>query len=147
MLNEPCIRNCPFRHAHFDAVANNSEQLFGVEFEDLTCYPLMKENRRLFFRIPFVRPDDLQHYKEFADVYKLVTRDASNEKIRFLIDTYVSERFEGNIVDIFDIESTQYLSTFRIENKKLNELDFFAKIRNCPGDCENCNRCEEYFLP
>ena len=145
MLNEPCIKNCPFRNTHFETVSYNSEQIFSGEFEDYTCYPMIKENRRIFFRIPFIRPEDLKHYNGLINHYKLVTRDASNDKIRFMLDSYISENYNLNIVELFDIETTQYLSKLNISNKKLNELDFFNKIKNCPWDCENCKLCDIFL--
>lgn len=145
MLNEPCIRNCPFRQAHFNAVANNNEQIFWIEFEDLTCYPMIKNNNKLFFRIPFIRPEDIKYYKDIVHIYKLVTRDASNEKIEFLLDIYSKEFFDWNIIEIFDLEKNQYLSTLNISNSKLSKLKFFDKIKNCIWDCENCKICNIFL--
>ena len=145
MMNEPCLKNCPYRSTHFEAVANNNEQIFWVEFEDLTCYPMIKDNNRLFFRIPFVRPDDLEYYKDIVDIYKIVTRDASNNKIKFLLDIYNKKFYSWNLVDIFDIESSQYLAKLNIDNDKLNSLDFFNKIKYCPWDCETCSLCDIFL--
>lgn len=145
MLNEPCIKNCPFRNTHFETVAYNSEKIFSWEFEDYTCYPMIKENKRLFFRIPFVRPEDLKYYKEFVNHFKLVTRDASNEKIKFLIDIYNKETYSWNLIDIFDIEKDQYLSKLNINNEKLNKYNFFDKISKCPWDCDICNLCDIFL--
>jgi hypothetical protein len=54
---------------------------------------MIKENKRLFFRIPFIRPEDLKYFKGSVDVYKLVTRDASNSKIQFLLDIYDKQSY------------------------------------------------------
>lgn len=145
MLNEPCLRNCPFRNTHFESVWYNSEQVFNWEFEDYTCYPMIRENNRLFFRIPFVRPEDLIHYKDYISHFKLVTRDATNDKIRFLLDIYSAEKYDGNIINIFDIEPNQFLAKLRIDNSKLTSLDFFNKIKNCPGSCDTCNMCDIFL--
>ena len=145
MLNEPCLRNCPYRGAHFEAVANNNEQIYWIEFEDLTCYPMIKHNKRLFFRIPFIRPEDLIYYEDFIDIYKLVTRDASNEKIKFLLEIYNKWYYNWNLVEIFDLEKTQYLAKLHIDNNKLNKNNFFKKIVNCPWDCEKCNLCDIFL--
>ncbi|MFK7779957.1 MAG: U32 family peptidase [Candidatus Gracilibacteria bacterium] len=145
MLNEPCFRNCPFRSAHFEAVGNNNEQIFGQEFEDFTCYPMIKENNRLFFRIPFVRPEDLKYYNGLIDHYKLVSRDASNEKIEFMLNKYSNGYHNGNLLELFDLEPQQYLSSLYIDNNKLSNLNFFERIQKCPGNCDICTKCDVYF--
>lgn len=145
MLNEPCLKNCPYRNAHFEAVAFNKESIFGKEFEDFTCYPMIHENKRMFFRIPFIRPEDLVHFDWLIEHYKLVTRDASNKKIRFLLDAYIAWEHHWNVIDLFDIESTQYLSTLFIDNQKLTKNNFFEKIQKCPWDCDRCKACDIYI--
>lgn len=145
MLNEPCLKNCPFRSTHFEMVAFNSEKIFWMEFEDFTCYPMIKNNKKMIFRIPFIRPEDLIHFDWIVKHYKLVNRDASNKKIRFMLDSYISWKYEWNIMDLFDLEKTQYISQLNIDNKKLNDLDFFNKIKNCIWDCDSCNICDIFL--
>jgi len=145
MLNEPCIRNCPFRQLHFDLVAHNIEQIFWKEFEEIACYEMFRKNRRLIFRIPFIRPEDLKYYINLVDIFKLVTRDAPTWKIKLMLDAYSKMEYHGNLIDLFDLEPTQWLAQQYIDNDKLTKLDFFERIKNCPGDCDNCKACDIYF--
>ncbi len=145
MLNENCFRNCPFRHEHFQAVAWWYETLHWVDFEELTCYPMLRKNNRRLFRIPFVRPEDLQYYKGYINHFKLVTRDSPTEQIKFLLEIYTKQNYDWNLINIFDREVITHWWDLYVDNKKLDRLNFFEKIQHCPWDCYSCNICEVFF--
>lgn len=145
MLNENCFRNCPFRNEHFQAVAWWYETLHWVDFEELTCYPMLRKNKRMFFRIPFIRPEDLKHYNWYINHFKLVTRDSSTEQIKFLLDIYKNENYDWNLINIFDWEVISHWWNLYVDNKKLDRLNFFEKIQHCPCNCDICNVCEIFF--
>lgn len=146
MLNEPCIKNCPYRSTHFNMAAENNDVVFWLEFEELTCFPMYRSERNYIFRIPFIRPEDLVYYEDFVDVYKLVTRDISTDNIKYLLDIYSDKKLDWNLMDIFCWQwDYHYLTHQYIDNNKLNKLNFFEIIKKCPWDCSFCNICDIFF--
>ncbi|MDR1987588.1 MAG: hypothetical protein LBQ24_02215 [Candidatus Peribacteria bacterium] len=55
---------------------------------------MVDKNKKLIFRTPFVRPEDIKHYKDLIDIYKLDTRSESSERIAFMLDAYIEEEYD-----------------------------------------------------
>jgi hypothetical protein len=153
MLNEWCIRNCPYRNTHFNIIAHWVEDNIQNEkvgkynlIERFSCKKMLEKNRKLVFRIPFVRPEDLHHYENDFKHFKLVTRWLETSKIKLFLDAYIAWYYDGNLFDFIDMSIIDYhLYVPFIDNKKLTENGFFERISKCPWDCDNCNLCEIYF--
>lgn len=150
LLNEGCFSNCPYRHTHFNIAAhrvdyNTDERISNWKYnliEDYSCVPMVHKNKKLIFRAPFIRPEDLVHYDWLIDVYKLDTRPESTQRIAFMLDAYIAGKYEWDLKDIIDFP---YQNVPHIDNKKLTELGFFEKLAKCPKDCYSCNVCEQFF--
>jgi len=150
LLNEWCFSNCPYRHTHFNIAAhrvdyNTSDRISNWKFnliEDFSCVPMVNENKKLIFRAPFIRPEDLVHYKGLVDIYKLDTRPESTDRISKMLDAYIAEYYDGDLKDIIDFP---YQNVPYIDNKKLTKLNFFEKLSRCPKDCYSCNVCDQFF--
>ncbi len=153
MLNEWCIKNCPFRNTHFNIIANNIEdnlrnQKIGKYnlIERFSCTPLLAENKKIIFRMPIIRPEDLNHFAWFINYYKLVTRWLSTKKIETFLKAYIAWFYHWNLFDILDMSIIDYhLYVPYIDNDKLTKLLYFENIQKCPWDCDNCSNCEKYF--
>lgn len=153
MLNEWCIRNCPYRNIHFNIIAHWVEDNIKNEkvgkynlIERFSCKKMLEKNRKLVFRIPFVRPEDLHHYENDFKHFKLVTRWLETSKIKLFLDAYIAWYYDGNLFDFIDMSIIDYhLYVPFIDNKKLTENGFFERISKCPWDCDKCNLCEIYF--
>lgn len=153
MLNEWCIKNCPFRNTHFNIIAHQTEDNLRNEkigrynlIERFSCTPLLSENKKLIFRIPFVRPEDLHHYEWLCDYFKLVTRWLPTEKIELFLKAYADWFYHWNLFDIIDMSIIDYqLIIDYVDNDRLTELDFFQDIQKCPGDCDICFNCDKYL--
>lgn len=150
LLNEWCFSNCPYRYTHFNIAAhrvdyNTDERIHNWKYnliENYSCVPMVNKNKKLIFRAPFVRPEDLGHYDWIVDVYKLDTRPESTERIRMMLSAYLNGYYHGDLKDIIDFP---YQNIPRIDNDKLTRLDFFEKLVKCPRDCYGCNVCEQFF--
>lgn len=150
LLNEWCFSNCPYRHTHFNIAAhrvdyNTEERLSrGIYnlIEDFSCVPFVNKNKKLIFRAPFIRPEDLVHYDWIVDVYKLDTRPESTDRIRQMLKAYIAWYYHWDLKDIVDFP---YQNVPYIDNDKLTELWFFDKLSKCPKDCDSCNVCEQFF--
>lgn len=153
LLNEWCIRNCPFRQTHFNIISHqledneiNKQSWRYNLIERFSCYPLLVENKKMIFRVPFIRPEDLHYYDWICDIFKLTTRDNPIEEIELMLSSYIKWYYHWNLFDIIpsciwnreDIVKS-------INNDKLTELDFFNDIKKCPWDCDSCNNCDKYF--
>ncbi len=153
MLNEWCIKNCPFRNTHFNIIANNIEDNIENKkkwkynlVERFSCTPMLAENKRLIFRMPIVRPEDLNYYKNSCDYFKLVTRWLETKKIETFLKAYIDWFYHWNLLDIIDMSIIDYqLFVPYINNDKLTKLNFFKDMQNCPSDCDSCFNCDKYL--
>jgi hypothetical protein len=51
---------------------------------------MVNKNKKLIFRTPFVRPEDLRYYNNLINVYKLDTRSESSDRISLMLDAYIA---------------------------------------------------------
>jgi hypothetical protein len=62
--------------------------------ENFSCVPMVNKNKKLIFRVPFVRPEDLKYYDNLIDIYKLDTRSLSSDRIALMLNAYIEEKYE-----------------------------------------------------
>ncbi|RLG13845.1 MAG: hypothetical protein DRN71_04080 [Candidatus Nanohalarchaeota archaeon] len=138
LVNEGCLSNCPFRKMHFNSLAHN---LPDKPFLERSCITVISKDPKKIFRIPFIRPEDIKHYKSFTDYFKLATRTFPTSQIETTLKAYINEEQNGDLLDILDMTSMKCYFTF-INNKVLDKLNFFENMQKCTHDCENCGYCE-----
>ncbi|MDD2566157.1 MAG: hypothetical protein PHZ26_02525 [Candidatus Gracilibacteria bacterium] len=143
LINESCISNCPFDRQHANMLAHLVEPESN-EWIKSTCGQIYNKNRRKFFRVPFIRPEDLKNY-DFIDYLKLNTRDNNTDYIDKLLSIYIKQDFEGNLLDLLEFDFSEVTSIKYIDNKKLGKLGFFEDMLKCPKDCDTCTKCDKYF--
>jgi len=153
MLNEWCIKNCPFRDMHFDISVNWWE--FSEDWKNFNkdwlmpnfhCVSFFKENRRYIFRSCFIRPEDVSNYEDKVDYFKIVSRDYDSIKIENILKAYINQKYSWNLFDIVDFPvSPDWKSVKFIDNDLLTKKNFFQKIQHCPHDCDTCFACDQYF--
>jgi len=137
LVNEGCLRNCPFRKIHFNMISHFCDT---NEFDKRSCITLIKKHPEKIFSIPFVRPEDIKYYKGLVDYFKLATRTMAAGKAALILDAYINEKFDG---DLLFLLSTKTLFDYftDINNQILSENNFFEKLSNCRDKCESCNYC------
>lgn len=149
LLNEWCIQDCPFRQTHFNILShcsNEHELQFSNLIDGNSCTPYLRENRRYFFQIPFVRPEDLSEYRGIVDIFKLTTRSLGTRDIENQLEAYSRGKYDGNLLDLLDMgifDSDKYVPY--INNAKLSRLNFFENMQHCPHNCDQCTNCDQYF--
>ncbi len=149
LLNEWCIQDCPFRQTHFNILShcsNEHELQYSNLIEWSSCTPFLQENKRYFFQIPFVRPEDLNRYTEVVDIFKLTTRTLWTNDIEKQLVAYSNKEYRGNLLDLLDMgifDAEKYVPF--IDNMKLTKLDFFENMQACPHNCDQCTNCDKYF--
>jgi collagenase-like PrtC family protease len=95
LLNEGCLRNCPFRKMHFNLIAHTksklkTEMISGIFFEKW-CMKIYSQNPAKIFSVPFIPPDALKYYIQFVDYFKISCRDSSNSLIEFRLKAYINQ--------------------------------------------------------
>lgn len=153
MLNEWCIRNCPFRNIHCVVSSHGWEFDENWEWynEDWLipshhCVSFFRKNKKLIFRSCFIRPEDVWFYEDKVDYFKIVSRDFETEKIEKILNAYINRRYDWNLFDLIDFPvHPNGVSISYIDNNRLTERDFFNKIQKCQSNCDACNICEEFI--
>lgn len=138
LLNEGCLSNCPFRRMHFNAIAH---RIADRQFLNRSCITVIRKDPKKLFRIPFVRPEDVRHYKGLADYFKLATRTFTTQQIENTLKAYINEEYNGDLLDILDMTSMKCFFTF-VNNKVLDKMNFFENMQKCTLDCDKCGYCE-----
>ncbi|MFH1432628.1 MAG: U32 family peptidase [archaeon] len=138
LLNEGCLSNCPFRLMHFNSIAHRTPD---AQFLAHSCITVIRKDPKKVFRIPFIRPEDIKHYKPFTDYFKLATRTFTTPQIETTLKAYIDEQYNGDLLDLLDMTGMKCMFTF-INNKVLDRLDFFNTMQKCALDCESCTYCD-----
>jgi collagenase-like PrtC family protease len=143
MLNEGCLRNCPFRLTHFNKVAHSYSNNKEVRFEEDSCFKLIKNNPHYLFRLQLIRPEDLKRYKNIVDIFKIVSRENTTSQIEKVLKAYIEEKYDGNLMDL--ISNTKKGNFPFLENSKIDSDKFFEKMNKCNMICEECNYCKDIY--
>lgn len=144
MLNEGCLRNCPFRSLHYNFLSSNvlkPEKLIGDASLDRLCSEIYLRHPEKVFSIPFIPPDAVSLYAPIADYYKLSTRAFSTQKTELCLNAYIKQDFNGDLLDILDCPGLAHFNY--IDYSVLKKHNFFAKISKCSNDCGKCNYCNK----
>jgi len=146
LLNEGCLSNCPFRKIHFNQIAHlkgdsPDDTVKVINFATMACIAALEKSPEKCFRSPFIRPEDLSHYANIGDYFKLATRTMSSSLVEETIKAYADESFDGNLVRLLETQGLPRVIR-RIDNKRLDEFGFFRKITTCNEVCDKCNYCK-----
>ncbi|MDP8216451.1 MAG: tetratricopeptide repeat protein [Candidatus Kaelpia imicola] len=146
LLNEGCLRNCPFRKAHFNFIAHAQlnpkvEMIDGIFFEKW-CMKIFSKNPEKIFSIPFISPDALKYYTQVGDYFKISSRDSSTSLIEFRLKAYINQNFNGNLLLLLDCAGLLPYFSY-VDSKVLNENNFFKKMLKCTHNCNECNYCSK----
>jgi collagenase-like PrtC family protease len=106
IVNNGCLRECPFTTAHAAAGAHASQsghstKGFMLDFYRIYClYTRLREPVQ-FIRGDWIRPEDLSIYEDIGiDNIKLVSRGMSTAALRRIVAAYTCRRYDGNFLDL-----------------------------------------------
>lgn len=146
LVNEGCLPRCPFRQTHEALIASANAGLAVDSFalnRDLGCMRMLSRSPHRILSSPFIRPEDMRHYKKNADIFKICGRTLGKGFLTRTISAYAAEKYEGNLFDLLDA-SHWMAEKWELPNAGLPE-DFYARMTGCRQDCGNCPDCRELF--
>ncbi len=145
LVNEGCLRNCPFRPSHFNYISHADgppqNKMIGDRFFERWCVKLYHKNPALFLRSSFVPPDGLQFYSSLVDYFKLATRDSATSRIEFVLQSYIAQEFSGTLTDL--LVSSCMVPYYRyIDYQQMKRHHYFERMLTCDDRCEKCDFCK-----
>ena len=147
LANEGCIYQCPFKLSHDAHIALSNtglarETTYRMN-QDLGCQAYFHGHPHTFLKSPFIRPEDLHHYREIADGIKLCGRTRGVSFLKRCISAYAKGAFDGNLLDLMDTPEQLSLQ-WHIDNCRLGG-QFFKTLTSCTKVCKPCRICSHIF--
>ncbi len=148
LANEGCLHHCPFKPAHDAQIALSNTGVVKENTHAINqaagCHGYFHQHPEKFLKSPFIRPEDVLHYKGVADTLKICGRTLGTRFLTRCIAAYCQKNYDGNLMDLMD--ATNFLaSSFHLDNKQLGD-GFFKTITTCTNVCKNCRICHNIFL-
>lgn len=163
MVNEGCLYKCPWRKFHFNAVshigknagrvgedlspedfvAQCTQVAYGVFFNN--CNRLMGENPSQILKSGWIRPEDLDEYREVCTYFKIAGRTMPRGAVLRAVDAYMHGSYQGDLLDIMDSSLRSFSLRFGacIDNSALGETGLPKRLLSCGRRCQECGACEE----
>ena len=144
IVNEGCLKDCPFRPFHFNLFSH----MYGPDrttlYDDYYYRRCMLERVKhpeLIIKSPWVRPEDLHWYDGLVTGFKVGGRSYEVGWIVRAVRAYVEGRYEGNLLDVLDCPR-ELRDHFYVDNAKLEgAMEHWAN--RCTGLCHECGFCED----
>jgi collagenase-like PrtC family protease len=109
------------------------------------CGEVIGEDPVQFLKSGWIRPEDIGKYSEITDYFKIVGRAMPRSKVIRCIKAYLKQSWDGNVLDLLCASLNTYNLTHYdyLDNKGLDEYNFFEKISTCDRNCRQCGYCDE----
>jgi Collagenase and related proteases len=145
LANSGCMIHCSCQSFHDNLVAHTvgaNKRKPIDDFSPCACREYLKkaENWVSLLQNTWIRPEDIHHYEEYFTTVKLATRMHSLPAL--VIDSYVRERYIGNLLDLCEPGYGPLLAPFAIDNTRFPK-DWFEKTTLCDKCCQSCTYCNE----
>lgn len=145
LVNSGCINFCAVQLFHDNVISHEGEVYTKANItEEIpgSCWTFYKERKNWKYLLTnsWIRPEDVHHYEKYFDVVKLATR--INPDPERVIKAYCDEKYEGNLLDLFEPSHTKLLLPYIIDNSKFPP-DWFKNTSSCNKKCNTCSYCEE----
>ncbi|AAM02117.1 peptidase U32 family protein [Methanopyrus kandleri] len=143
IVNEGCLLDCPYRPFHFNIFSH----LYGPDevsvYDDYyyrRCIADRLEHPELIIKSPWIRPEDLGHYLEYVDAFKISGRSHQVEWIVEVVNAYLEGRWDGNLLHILDCPR-ELRDVFYVPNPELDGA--IERWKECDFRCHECGFCRE----
>lgn len=166
MANEFCgvggngyATHCIYRDSCYICHATNKTLEDANSFNEYPmslCTHSRDESPANWLKLRWIRPEDLKYYNRVGiHHFKITGRTGSSEYIKQTIEAYMSENFEGNLLNLWKpLESIKGKSEFDVSYNIPNKsLDGFIKgwANSYPLRCEyevcgeTCKYCQNFY--
>jgi len=150
MVNEGCLYKCPFRKFHFNATSHASRETRqnGIDnsFANFfnACLAVTSNDLSQVLRSGWIRPEDTSKYSKISGFFKIVGRSQPRSVVIRTVRAYLEENWEGSLFDILCASLQRFSSAYGayLDNKKLEEYDFFKVVTKCGNICTKCEYCK-----
>ncbi len=147
LANSGCLYQCPGQTFHDNMVAHDAEIDETKNIAGWTphvCWNLFRkpENRAAILRATWIRPEDVHHYEGLVPQMKLATR--LHERPRLVVKAYAEQRYEGNLLDLFEPGHGQLFAPDIIDNTRFPG-DWFETVSSCSRACHACAYCSSVY--
>lgn len=161
LCTTPCILKCPDEvyHGNFSSVRSTKGK---KELDDTNiCHAVLScSYRRLSYmeehiKSPWIRPEDMKEYEQIGlNYFKIDGRDKSAEYNLLVIESYIREEYDGNLLYLMkniypqkmeDIETNNAPLRIGVNNKDLNNFlrPFIDEKLDCSQGCDDCGYCKK----
>jgi len=145
MVNDGCLYKCPFRRFHFNYISHKSKELGAVEDDSFFshCAQLLNGDHSQILKSGWIRPEDLDKYREISTFFKIVGRTRPKSMVVRTTKAYMSQSWDGDLMDILSSSINRYSLEVGayLDNKNLSRIGFFEKITTCDHSCLDCDYC------
>lgn len=136
MVNEHCLGDCPWRRFHQNHSAHSKD---SFDYH-LKCKNHYWKKPHSLLTNTVIRPEDLNHYVEITNEFRIVGRKMPINVLTDVIKAYDAEKYDGNYVNLFDITMAK---EYYVDNQSLEGL--FNNKSKCRQYCHNCRKCIDMF--
>jgi len=152
MVNEGCLLRCAFRKFHFNYISHKSRNpaMGGkMRAEDnvfsANCIQVTKSDPSQVLKSGWIRPEDAQKYREITGYFKIVGRTSSRSMVVRSVEAYLNESWSGDLMELMagNLYSFAMSNLVHIDNKALDEIQFFDRVTSCDQECSECSFCNE----
>lgn len=144
LANSGCLAFCSCQTFHDNTVAHSGGIAAKRNVENIyphICWSHLRtpENWVYLLQNTWIRPEDIANYEPYADGVKLATRMHALPAL--VVDSYVRQRYSGNLLDLFEPGFGPALAPFVIDNSRF-PADWFEKTAACDKNCHLCGYCD-----
>ena len=143
LANSGCQNFCSGQTFHDNLVAHavDIDNTVNVQSHNpVLCqrYYANPEHWVSFLQNSWVRPEDVNYYRDIFSTLKLATRTHANP--RKVVQAYSEQTFSGNLLDLLEPGYGPAFFPYLIDNTKFPS-DWFKQTTECDKKCHKCNYC------
>ncbi|MFZ5351520.1 MAG: U32 family peptidase [Bacillota bacterium] len=149
IVNVVCYKNCIYRMFHHNQMSHDMyTEKKSVTYYSHRCMQKRCETPSNLLRMNFIRPEDLTYYSDIGiNYFKLQGRQAALKgDIVKCVKAYITENYEGNLLDLLDCFLPTNSFKAYIDNKELDDfiVPFVKHGSFCKNNCSSCRYCDNY---
>lgn len=136
IANNVCLHECPYQVNHGNGQAHASqskdeEKSIFLDYSLMKCTYNKIRNPSALIAAEWIRPEDVKYYTQLCDEtgnhnfsIKLLERTKTSKFLKRVVDAYLSEDYDGNLLDILTWASSK--NTMNVDYKAI----FYRAAKN-----------------